>query len=226
MGVRKYITGVLKDEEVVSLLNKLYERSGNLIPFFIEKVVPQMRMSVAMNFNSGGRPFTWNPLSNLTISNKRAGGFSTAKLIKIGNLKNSIGSYLTVSKKSLHFGTNLSPYSTVHQYGKIIKPVTRQFLAIPLSAAVNMGISSPTMLEGKTFVRNNIIFLKEDKGAKAMFILKKSVRIPRRPYMVWQPSDINKLASDLLNYVLNYTSYKNLSTQLVKDYSETEGAFI
>lgn len=57
------------------------------------------------------------------------------------------------------------------------KPVTRQFLTIPIG-----DISRPPAIAmkatGKTFIRNDVIYLKEGEGITPVYKLKRTVKIP------------------------------------------------
>lgn len=74
------------------------------------------------------------------------------------------------------------PYANIHETGGTIKAKNVKFLTIP--------IPGKRFLKGKrardfknTFVRKRMIFQKYGKGIRALFILKKQVKIPARHYM-------------------------------------------
>jgi hypothetical protein len=81
------------------------------------------------------------------------------------------------------------PYAAIHEYGGIIRPVRRKWLAIPLPIArTAAGVSryqTPRDVPGLRFMlsrRGNALLV--DKKGVPWYILKKSVSIPRRPYLL------------------------------------------
>ncbi len=81
------------------------------------------------------------------------------------------------------------PYARIHEYGGTITPKHAQFLAIPVGDAKGPGgvqRFGPWQAESegyRTFVRKGIIFGSRGKDdATPLFILRRSVTIPARPY--------------------------------------------
>ena len=81
------------------------------------------------------------------------------------------------------------PYAAIHEYGGIIRPVRRKWLAIPLPIArTAAGVSryqTPRDVPGLRFMlskRGNALLV--DKKGVPWYVLKKSVTIPKRPYLL------------------------------------------
>jgi phage gpG-like protein len=82
------------------------------------------------------------------------------------------------------------PYAQIQEYGGTIVPVKAQYLAIPIGDTLTpAGVPrfGPREAEAagyKTFIAKNIIFgTKPGEAATPLFVLKKSVDIPARPFM-------------------------------------------
>jgi len=81
-------------------------------------------------------------------------------------------------------------YARIQEYGGTITAKNTEFLAIPLDAAkTDAGVArfAPRQAEGegyKTFVAKSIIFgRRPGEDAVPLFLLRRSVKIPARPYM-------------------------------------------
>ena len=86
---------------------------------------------------------------------------------------------------------NEAIYSRIHEEGGTITPKTKQYLAIPLSAAKTAAgvarVEPGDLPKRQTFIRYDIIFFKQSKNDPkpvAMFKLEQSVTIPPR-LMAW-----------------------------------------
>ncbi len=79
-------------------------------------------------------------------------------------------------------------YAAIHETGGTIRPKTAKFLTIPMPAALTPAgvVRKPARQWTDTFVRtirgNKYIFSKEGGRAVPIFLLKQSVKIPKRPY--------------------------------------------
>lgn len=83
----------------------------------------------------------------------------------------------TVDGIEISVGTNVK-YARIQDEGDSDhKPITRQFLTIPIG-----DVSRPPAIAmkatGKTFIRANIIYLKEGESITPVYKLKRSVKIP------------------------------------------------
>ena len=86
-------------------------------------------------------------------------------------------------------GTNI-PYGPTHEFGATIRPKTAKFLTIPLPAAKTKAGRSRGGARSfpNTFVRrskagNLILFQKLGSRIIPLFVLKKMVKIPKRPWL-------------------------------------------
>ena len=202
------ITARLESSEINSYMRQLYKKSQNLKPFFVHTAIPTIYKSTMLNFRAGGRPDRWKSHSPLTAANRASTVSSHALgqdvLIGNGQLQRSIGTVKKVNKASLEYGTNLI-YATLHQYGGTIRPITAKYLTIPLPDAIP---GSRARDYENTFIAKGIIFQKRGDDIVPLFLLKKSVKIPARPFMVWQESDLKELARDLLMFIDQPNIYK------------------
>lgn len=112
--------------------------------------------------------------------------------VRTGSLLNSITKDIITNRQGYIVGEVASEgviYAAIHEFGGIIKPVTKQFLTVPApdnrNADGTVKESVADLRASKnSFIRNGTIF--KDLGGgniQAMFFLKKSVTIPARPYM-------------------------------------------
>jgi phage gpG-like protein len=118
--------------------------------------------------------------------------------VRTGALLNSVGSTKKVIEEkdgeiTGQIGTQGIPYARIHEFGGTVKPVNKQFLAIPTDenrrADGSPEVSTARLMVlqklGLSFIHNGVIFMKilGNKQPKPMFILRKSVNIPARPYI-------------------------------------------
>lgn len=118
--------------------------------------------------------------------------------VRTGALLNSVYKKVIIQGTSItgEVGTQGIPYARIHEFGGTIVPVNKKFLAIPSEENRRPDgtprITTQELMNGlgKSFIMNNIIFLATagaGKGSKPkltpMFYLKKSVTIPKRPYI-------------------------------------------
>ena len=119
-------------------------------------------------------------------------------LIRSGKLMNSINYKIEGDK--IIIGTNI-PYAKIHHFGGTIVPKKAKFLAVPITKAAKA--MSPRDFSD-TFVRNGVIFRKTDKGkAEALYVLKKSVTIPARPYLFLNAADKEYIVRRIREYYQN-----------------------
>ena len=78
-------------------------------------------------------------------------------------------------------------YAAIHETGGTIRPKTAKFLTIPLAAALTPAgvLRKPARQWNNTYVAGGIIWQAKEKGQMSipLFVLKRSVTIPARPYM-------------------------------------------
>jgi len=153
--------------------------------------------SIRKNFRVGGRPKKWKP------SRRKLTGHKT--LINTTALMRSISA--RPEKDKLTIGTN-KIYAPLMHYGGTVRAKNAKFLTIPI------GLTPLQMRQGlrardfkNTFIAKSrfsslIIFQKEAGGVKPLFLLKPSVRIVPRPFLMLQKRDKNEFSAIYLNYIL------------------------
>lgn len=112
---------------------------------------------------------------------------------RTGRLMNAWGSNKTITEKGNEVIGEMTsegvPYAAIHEYGGTITPKSAKNLTIPTDnnrRADGSAIMTAKELfsSGKSFVRNGTAFMTESKGKIVpMFLLRKSVKIPARPYI-------------------------------------------
>lgn len=164
-----------------------------------------LHQSVMANFRSGGRPRKWRKLSPWTLRVRRERGalgstaLSQNVLMDSGALFQSIGNVNEQQRDSFRYGTNmmyarLMNYGTAGLPGGVLKPKRSQHFALPFP-----GVMGRPRDYTNTFVlttaRSKSIWQKAtgDSAARPLFLLKKSVAIPARPFMMFQKKDVDRL---------------------------------
>lgn len=103
---------------------------------------------------------------------------SGTTLVKSSKLVNSIRHQ--VHGDQITIGSNL-PYAKIHHYGGVIHPRHAKYLAIPLTKEA--AARRPRDF-ANTFIKKGIIFRKQEGGKlEALYVLKKSVTMPARPWL-------------------------------------------
>ena len=118
--------------------------------------------------------------------------------VNTGRLRGSVQFVLKPGKNpSGHVGPNVR-YDSIHETGGTIRPVRAKFLTIPFP-----GVKGRARDYQNTFIAKSVIFQKlAGGGIKPLFSLKKSVRIPKRPYMAPAlKKNINRIESIFLKEI-------------------------
>lgn len=116
---------------------------------------------------------------------KKKGGRT---LVKRSHLLNSIKFRVEGNTAVISAGNANVPYARIHHEGGVIKPVRAQYLAIPLTAKAAMYNARD--YPGETFISKGMIFEKEGKKVTPIYVLKRSVTMPARPYMFLDSDDL------------------------------------
>lgn len=137
--------------------------------------------------------------------------------VRTGRLRSSISSVLLREGDNIHgiVGSGVRqgdrvPYANIHETGGTITPRVSKYLAIPLPPALTpAGVLKKKPREWQhTFVMrsnsgNLIIYQKQGKLGKgalvALFLLKKSVKIPARYYMTKTVDAMSDKALDIMS---------------------------
>lgn len=118
---------------------------------------------------------------------KKKGGRT---LVKRSYLLNSIKFRVEGNTAVISAGNANVPYARIHHEGGVIKPVRAQYLAIPLTPKASLYNARD--YPGKTFISQGVIFEQEEgkKKPTAIYVLKRSVTMPARPYMFLDQDDL------------------------------------
>jgi len=94
-------------------------------------------------------------------------------------------------------------YAAIHHYGGTIRPKKKQFLTIPFPGGpADKRVPLRAADFADTFVAKGIIFRKKGRDdIVPLFILKKSVEIPARPYMYAEEADVDYLNNSIADFI-------------------------
>lgn len=93
-------------------------------------------------------------------------------------------------------------YARIHHYGGTIKPKKKKFLTIPFPGGpADRRVPLRASDFEDTFVAKGIIFQKRGKEIEPLFILRRSVEIPERPYMYLEESDATYLEKSIADFI-------------------------
>jgi phage gpG-like protein len=103
----------------------------------------------------------------------------TGDVLNVGTneLRNSFKVRRTGS--AMHAGGTNVRYAAIHEYGGIIKPKRAKNIAIPIGSRKG----SPRKYNDLSFIMPGGTKLLIDATGEAQYVLKPSVKIPKRPYM-------------------------------------------
>ena len=129
---------------------------------------------------------------------------SGTTLVKSGKLHDSI--HHVVSGEQVIVGTNLK-YARILHEGGIIKPLSAEYLAIPLTSEA--ATKKPREYQS-TFIQKNVIFRSLDNGEiEALYVLKKQVTIPARPYMTITDDTWERMRRLTMDYIEKHVKRGN-----------------
>jgi phage gpG-like protein len=119
--------------------------------------------------------------------------------VRTGALLNSISASKKVESTgagnfTAQIGSVGVPYASTHEFGGLILPKNRQFLAIPTvanqrpdgSPIVTTGQLQIMQKLGMAFIHNGTIFQRlggKESAPQPMFVLRRSVEVPARPFI-------------------------------------------
>jgi len=93
-------------------------------------------------------------------------------------------------------------YAAIHHYGGTIRPKKKKFLTIPFPGGpADKRVPLRAADFADTFVAKGIIFQKRGEDIVPLFILKKSVEIPARPYMYAEDADWEYLNGSVADFI-------------------------
>lgn len=117
------VTVTITDKELQKLLKKLSDAD---LSEPMKDIAAYMKASVLKNFEVGGRPEKWAPLSTKYLAWKKRQGYSSKPLILTGRLRQSINT--SVKKNEARVFTGMK-YGVYHQTGTRKMPA-RPFLVV------------------------------------------------------------------------------------------------
>lgn len=123
---------------------------------------------------------------------------------RTGRLKGSLTHEETATTLEISAGGGPGEvdYANIHHYGGTIRPKTKQFLTIPFPGGpADRRVPMRASDFNDTFIAKGIIFRKKGEDIEPLFILKKSVEIPARPYMYFEDSDVEHLSSSIAEFI-------------------------
>ena len=144
----------------------------------MKKLLSGIGMVVSRDIKARIRKNMVNPKTNKTGTT----------LVKSAILINSI-SYVA-SDADVRVGTNVK-YARIHHEGGTIFPVRAKYLAIPLTKEA--AVHPPRYFENTFIAKSCIMHTLNDGTIEALYVLKRSVKIPARPYMFIDENTINTL---------------------------------
>ena len=212
---------VTVDEEdkkrLMNDMDQMMRRVDDWRPFW-SIAQAQLHRSVLANFRAQGRPVAWKALSGWTLrvrAKERSHALGGKILQASGALRQSIGNVNEKTWTTFRYGTNLA-YARLQNYGTaglpggVLKPKTGKYLALPFP-----GVKGSPRDYENTFVlttsKSKTIWQKMDGGkSHPLFLLKKSVVIPARPFILYQSEDVDRILSYAMAYVTNPERFSGL----------------
>jgi phage gpG-like protein len=145
------------------------------------KLAADLLITVRKNFSKQGRPIPWK------VSRRVQEGGGNRTLIQNGLLLNSISRRFTGFEAIV---STSHPQAAIHNFGGVIRPRNAKALTVPISKLA-YGKRAGDFPKGSTFLLKRegkapLIMLKpenKDGELEALFVLLKSVTIPRRDFM-------------------------------------------
>lgn len=128
----KLLTIEWREEEVVSYVDRVKQRLGRP-KRFLEWCAYKMHASIEKNFDVGGRPERWAPLSELSLHLRGIAGTLNRPqpiLQATGLLRASIGSLKQVTARRLEYGT-IDPRAGILQVGGPIRVFGKGMGTVP-----------------------------------------------------------------------------------------------
>jgi len=169
----------IDDKQIQEKLKKVKD-----IKLVLRKIAEFVKGFTIRLFNEQKDPYgkAWKPLA---FNTKRKA--SSKILIDTGLLRSSIKSEV-INDNTIRLGSYVI-YAPTHQFGAKITAKRRKFLTIPITTESRyISLENIKARYYSTFIRKNVIFGQKTKGSKpiALFILKREVEIPARPFLPYK----------------------------------------
>jgi phage virion morphogenesis protein len=172
-------------DELNVTLGEMLSRSAATRPVLLEIAQKQVS-SFQQNFREGGRPEKWK-------ESKRAKKEGGQTLLKSGRLMKSI-TIPEVTDTSITFGSNL-PYAAIHQFGGTINRKPRTLL-------LKRSVDKETGNEKVRFMSFRAAARRKRGSVEFRRTGNYSITMPARPYIVFQPQDVEDAGKILLRHML------------------------
>jgi phage virion morphogenesis protein len=174
-------------DELVNELSGFISNAENRLPI-MKEVAQKLRGSIQENFRSGGRPEKWAPSKR---SNSQHGQplHGTGRLMKSLTQPGSEGYNTEVTSDGINIGSGLR-YAAIHQFG--------------FDGSEQVKAHSRSMRSGNLFGRGERVNKKTGEitmgrvqtGSGVGFVnsFTRHMRMPARPYIVFQDKDLEDVA--------------------------------
>jgi phage virion morphogenesis protein len=183
-GVSLNVT--IKDERIKRLLGDIQRRMGDLTPAM--KIIGQIvRTSFVRNFEKGGRPAKWAPLSPVTLARRKGRKILMDRGMG-GGLAGSI--HDRASKDEVTVGTN-KIYAALHQFG------AKKGSFGTIEAEIKAHMRKITKIFGRPVKPRKVAVRAHTKKMKLPW-----GDIPARPFIMVQPEDWDEIRESLSDYIL------------------------
>lgn len=218
-GIRVEVDRAERDR-LMAMFSQMKHKVADWKPFW-PAAQSVMHRSILANFRQAGRPNRWEPLSGWTMRVRAARGAIAGHalgqniLMDQGTLFQSIGNVHHATSTDFRYGTNLiyarmMHFGTAGLPGGVLRPKKAKYLTLPYP-----GVKGRPSDYKNTFVlttrKSKAIWQKIGKGqARPLFLLKKSVKIEARPFMMFQPNDVDQIISYAWAYVLDDAKFRQL----------------
>lgn len=187
--------------ELMRIVAAMGVRAGNPNPAY-QFVGILMSTSADKNFEAGGRPSAWAPLSEATKKRKK----SSRILVDTGHLRQSLVPHtgVQVEGNSVKLGTNL-PYGRIHQFGGTIQVGAHQGAAF---FKVHKKTGAVQFTSFKKYEKHHALGPMARHKARFTFeqrffqIGTHAITIPARPYLMFQAGEPEKYGEIIKRYVI------------------------
>ncbi len=177
------------DSKTQTFLGEMLDRMHNTTPA-MRVIASIIRTSVARNFEVGGRPEPWAPLSPRTLKRKKGSKILVEKGFG-GGLLGSINEQVTATTATV--GTNKA-YAAIQQFGGTIK-----------HPAVERILHFRTFKRGER--KGKTLFSNASKATHGMKVMGGAydIEMPARPFLLIQDEDWVEMRAALGDFLIGGT---------------------
>ena len=176
----------IEDQRIERLLGDIQRRMGNFTPAM--KIIGQIvRTSIVRNFEKGGRPAKWKPLSPATLARRKGRKILMDRGMG-GGLAGSI--HDRADKDSVTVGTN-KIYAATHHFG------AKKGSFGTVEASIKAHMRKITRIFGRPVKPRKVTVRAHTRKTKLPW-----GDIPARPFVMVQPEDWNEIRESLSDFIL------------------------